>query len=133
MTYQSAGYVTRYVTKKVTGPAAVRHYQRVDGETGEVVEVHPEYATMSRRPGIGATWFARFGEEVYPSDGVVVGGGLAKPPRYYDQLADAELLEEVKAARRAARDRREETWERLAVRCRVVEGKLATLKRRELS
>ena len=119
VTFESAAYVARYVTKKVTGEAAAEHYSRVDLETGEIFKLAPEYATMSRRPGIGATWLEEFYSDVYPRDHVVSRGREAKPPRFYDQRfadRDPEGFERLKAARRKARKREDETPDRLAVR-----------------
>lgn len=99
LNFESAAYIARYVTKKVTGQRAQEHYERVNPLTGELVQVEPEFATMSRRPGIGAGWFKKFGSEVYPSDEVIVRGRACKPPRYYDkQLSEGELAA-VKGAR----------------------------------
>lgn len=90
---ESAGYVARYTLKKVTGPEATKYY---DGRV-------PDYLTMSRRPGIGSAWFDKFKSDVFPSDGVVLQGGVrVKSPRYYDdKLAreDPELLASLKAKR----------------------------------
>jgi hypothetical protein len=45
-----------------------------------------EYTTMSRRPGIAADWFAKYFEDVYPSDSIYVNGRVMRPPKYYDDL-----------------------------------------------
>ena len=76
VTFQSAAYVARYITKKITGPEAEAHY---NGR-------RPEYTTMSRRPGIGSTWFQKYQADCYPSDTVYLNGKLMKPPKYYDGL-----------------------------------------------
>lgn len=115
VTFESAAYVARYCVKKVTGKQADEYYS-VTLETGEVVHVQPEYATMSRRPGVGSKWYEQFKCEVYPSDGVVVRGKAMKPPRFYDGLHEmshpAEMAR-VKGARRRARDPDEERGSRL--------------------
>lgn len=119
VTFDSACYVARYIVDKVTGEKADGHYRALDVETGELVKVQPEYCTMSRRPGIGADWFARYGKEVYPSDSVLVNGSLQKPPRYYDGLYELDSPEGMKAVKRKRermRDPSEETWERLLAR-----------------
>lgn len=100
VTFESAAYVARYVMKKITGDVASDHYLSVDEETGEVFRREPEYATMSRNPGIASAWLARFSTDVYGSGrrGVVVRGKFAKPPRYYDKKlkeVDPVLAEEV--------------------------------------
>lgn len=89
VTFQSAGYCARYVCEKVTGPIAKEHYQRVNRSTGEIVDVVPEFAHMSLKPGIGYPWFQKYWREVYLArDGVVVNGKTFPPPRYYDKLLD---------------------------------------------
>lgn len=64
------------MTKKITGEAASDHY----------LGRKPEYTTMSRRPGIAAGWFAKFGSDVFPLDHVVLRGREMRPPRFYDSL-----------------------------------------------
>lgn len=86
VTFESAAYVARYITKKITGSEASAHYSTVNEATGEVSERKPEYTTMSRRPGIAKGWFDRFSSDVYPSDQVVLRGKVMKPPKYYDRL-----------------------------------------------
>lgn len=90
VTFESAAYVARYVMKKVTGPMAEEHYQRVDGDTGEIYHVSPEFTHMSLKPGIGAGWYERFRSDVFPRDEVVMRGVVMKPPKYYDRLLEKE-------------------------------------------
>ena len=52
------------------------------------MEVEPEYATSSNRPGLGARWLERFYKEVYAADSVVVEGHELPVPRYYDVLME---------------------------------------------
>lgn len=96
VTPESAAYVSRYVLKRLkdlpesSTPDAIRKYdkglyERVDADTGEVFSVVAEFATMSRRPGIGAGWLERFRSDVYPADERVVCGRVQAPPRYYDR------------------------------------------------
>lgn len=139
LTFQSAAYVARYVTKKIKGPRANDHltfedgklvwkhgfYKAVNSETGEVHERTPEYATMSRRPGLGRSWFEKYGEEVYRRDEVVVNGRVSKPPAYYDRLlekADPGRYEEIKAKRQ--REMRAIDEARLPVIERVTEARI---------
>lgn len=97
VTFKSAAYVARYVTKKVTGDQAQDHY------AGR----KPEYCTMSRRPGIGYDWIKKYKADVFPRDYVVVNGKEASPPRYYfDVLAkDDELQANKIKGRRAGQAR----------------------------
>lgn len=85
VTFESAAYVARYIMKKVTGDMAEGHYRFVDPDTGEVHDLKPEYTTMSRRPGIGASWLAKYQGDVFPSDEVVIRGRRMKPPKYYSR------------------------------------------------
>lgn len=118
VTFESAAYCARYVVKKITGDAAKAHYG------GRV----PEFATMSRRPGIGRAWFEQFGNEVYPADAVISRGFEAKPPRYFDQLLEeADPLEhwQVGRARAERVELSDQSEERLLVREKVTRSKLS--------
>lgn len=87
LTFESAAYVARYVLKKITGDLAEEHYSWTDVDTGEVYAREPEFAHMSLRPGIGASWFDKYSDDVYDDhDFVVVNGKTCKPPRYFDKL-----------------------------------------------
>ena len=134
VTFESAAYVARYVTKKVNGKQKDQHYEVVNTQTGEIHPVHPEYATMSRRPGIAKEWFEQYASDVYPHDFVVHKGRKVRTPRYYDRLlaqADPDLFGEVKRSRpeKAKRHKEDLTDERLAERKEVFERKIQTLKR----
>lgn len=84
LTVQSAGYVARYILKKVTGEKAEGHYQRIT-EEGEIIELEPEFAHMSN--GIGAGWYEKYKKDVFPSDEVPVPtvGVMHKAPRFYEE------------------------------------------------
>lgn len=134
LTFDSAAYVARYVTKKITGDLADSHYERVDPSTGEIVKLLPEFSLMSRRPGIGRQWYEQFRSDTYPSDEVIMRGSKMQPPKYYDRLLeqeDPELLEQLKAARvkAAKKNKDNNTTERLNVREAVAHGKLGIKKR----
>lgn len=135
LTRESAAYMARYVMKKVNGDLADDHYRRVDPDTGEVTYLEPEFVHMSRRPGIGADWFARYWHDVYPHDRVVMKGKVGRPPRYYDYLLkslDPQLLEDMQQKRiLEGRDKwRDSTPDRLAVREVVAKARVAAYKRK---
>ena len=90
LTYQSAAYVARYVTKKINGKDKEDHYgQKIDTQSGEITLLRtPEFAEASRRPALGRDWFFKNYKQVYPNDFVVVNKKKQKPPRYYDQLLE---------------------------------------------
>lgn len=122
LSFESAAYIARYCMKKVTGQKALDHYAvGVDTNTGELKQLRPEYATMSRRPGLGSSWLAKYYSDVYPSDEVIVNAKSTRPPRFYDsrlEKADPVLHTDIKDRRkRAALPHAENnTPERLAVR-----------------
>lgn len=124
--FASCAYVSGYVIKKQEkGDAALCV---VNEETGEILERESEFVCMSRRPGIGADWFARYGSDVFPDDFVVVGGQKYHVPRYYEKLAtrdDEKALRSVLRKRKTdARNRTaDNTPQRLAVREKVAIAK----------
>ncbi len=135
LTFESAAYVARYCVKKVTGSKAREHYECVDPETGEMGSRLPEFATMSRRPGIGTGWFEKFGAEVFPSDEVIVRGKSCKPPRFYDRLFSESSPEEMRVIqkeRNRLRTKGDETPARLRVREVCAEARLSLYGGREL-
>lgn len=134
VSFTSAAYVSGYVTKVITGEKAREHYERVDVSTGEVLRLHPEYSTMSRRPGLGKAWYMKWRREVYPRDEIIVNGQVVKPPKYYDnlfELTDEEGAARVKQRRRAQAllHEKDQTPERLATREKVILKKLKRVKR----
>ncbi|WNK14179.1 MAG: replication initiator protein [Microvirus sp.] len=138
LTAQSAAYCARYVMKKVTGDLAPDHYRFVDHATGEVHDLVPEYATMSRRPGLGALWLRQYSGDVYPCDFVATKDGGQRPvPPYYDKLLKREdpiAYDVLKARRRAyadePRQRLNSTPSRLRVREEVKKAAISTLRRK---
>lgn len=75
--FDSAAYVANYATKKIRTNREAES-KRLAGRRGE-------FLLMSRRPGIGRSWYEAFKSDVYPSDEVIVNGVQCRPPRYYDQ------------------------------------------------
>lgn len=134
VTFESASYVARYVTKKVTGKRADEHYTRVNLETGELRTLTPEFVRMSLKPGIGAQWIQKFQADCYTTDTIHLRGSQMKPPRYYDKriaAIDDDLHAEIQARRyqKSLRSAEDSTPERLAVREKVARARLALKKR----
>ena len=131
VSFESCAYVARYVVKKINGDAAYDHYWKLNDITGELFPVLPEYATMSRRPGIGASWFKEFGAQVERWDSVVLRGFEMKPPRFYESLFDDFELEGVKGVREVEAVKRsfDSTPARLRSRLVVKEAQVSLLKR----
>lgn len=88
LTRETAAYCARYTNKKLTGTEE-RFRVLADGTQ---IRLSPEFLLMSRRPGLGALWFARFGrQDVYgASEGAFVdkGGHSVVAPRYFDKLLE---------------------------------------------
>jgi len=133
VTFDSAAYVARYCLAKFTGPEADEHYRYVCDQTGKVYRRASEYATMSRRPGIGRDWFVKFKSDCYPSDFLIVKGHRVKPPKYYDKLFEKEDkigFENVKDQRELKQEKKgDETLSRLGVRERCKVSQLKSKKR----
>lgn len=107
LTNESAAYIAGYVMKKVTGDKAKTHYTRLLGD-GTFVTIPPEYKQMSRRPGIGSTWYDNFKTDIYkdglqgPEAYLNQHGRKLRPPRYYDKKLSVErpeFADALKAAR----------------------------------
>ncbi len=103
VSFQSASYCARYITKKITGQKAEKHY---DGRK-------PEYCTMSKGDGkttfgIGFEWYKEFGwTDCHANDRIDLNGHYARVPRYYDKLlkenkivGDIEKFNKIKAKRK---------------------------------
>lgn len=108
---QTAGYVARYSTEKIEAANTPGYYSRTDPETGEAWEVAREFVTMSRRPGLGFSWFQQFGGELFPGDFAIVDGQKYPVPDYYLNLlpeADQDRIRSRRHQRGAARGRAEE-------------------------
>jgi len=105
LTWFSAAYIARYVTKKMHGQN-VREY--ADADTGEVFKYTIQRAFQSK--GIGLRWLNDNWKEVWDLDGCLYKNDyIMKPPRYYfKQLEKRDLPRSIaiKEARRAAADER---------------------------
>lgn len=92
LSFASAAYVARYVTKKVYGPSSDEYYQ---GKT-------PEFLVMSRRPGIGEQFVSDYGKQMLDNDFLVIDNQKYTLPRYYDKkisLQDEQVFASIKAER----------------------------------
>lgn len=80
VTFESCAYVARYVMKKLTGlrSSVYTHFG-----------IHPEFARMSRRPGIGTGFYESFTSDFFPHDNCFIRNGkrVAVPRFYSDKYA----------------------------------------------
>lgn len=143
VTFESAAYVARYVTKKLnvstrSSDDAIRQfdnkYRVINFETGEYVYKTPEYVTMSRRPGIGRAWYDKYKKGVYDTDSVVMRGIRMLPPKAYDRHYEIEenvKMQKIKSQRikNSKKNVDNNTEERLLVRHEVKMASFNQLKR----
>lgn len=145
VTFESAAYVARYICEKnkiskATKPEAVLHFYEkyqayCDLSNAELtLSVKPEYATMSRRPGLGRGWIDKFHSDVYPWDYVVTRDGKKfKPPKFYDryfELVSPQDFMRLKYTRvDGAKSDENNTLQRLATREKIKIAQYRTLKR----
>lgn len=102
VTWNSAAYVARYMTKKRKGKNAKQEY--ID------MGRNPEFSRMSRNPGIAREYYDRNKDKIYKYDEIIIADGngkalKAKPSKYYDRLYEEEApynMEIIKLARKTA-------------------------------
>lgn len=96
LTFESAAYVARYVTKKISGNKAKLYYGNRT----------PEFCLSSRNPALGKRWFEEYKNDVLSTDRVIIRKDLqVRPPRYYDYLVQNDNPDEMAKIR----ERRKET------------------------
>lgn len=81
LTFESAAYIARYITKRVSGIGASRlPLAKIDDE---LIMPNPEFLCSSK--GIGSSWFdSFFRSDVLPHGRVITAQGTPAPiPRYY--------------------------------------------------
>jgi len=133
LTPETASYCARYVMKKALGEDAKTAYASID-EDGVITQRRPEYAAMSLKPGIGATWFNKYSRDVFPHDFVIQGGIERQVPKYYDKLLKRrkdDHLDDIEHARqqRAQQSAPDQTDDRRKIRETVHLAKVQTLHR----
>nr|UXQ88056.1 MAG: replication initiation protein [Microvirus sp.] len=121
ITAESAAYTARYVTKKINGDPWHNHYTRMHPHTGELHPIKEEFAHMSRKPGIGNSFYKKYFADIFPDDFIVINGKKRKVPNYYMALLSKDnpkLYELIKNKRYLAMLENQEnnTPERLATR-----------------
>lgn len=125
LTFDSAGYVARYVLKKLTGDASAAYGERKS-----------PYVTMSRRPGIGRAWIDKYLEQTYSHDFLVVNGHKCLPPKFYDRILQEshphwfDFIKEQRSSRFS--DSVDATIDRLNVREECIERKISNFLPRPL-
>lgn len=134
LSYETAAYTARYLLKKAGKQFGAGPFQKIDTTSGEVINLVPDYAVMSRRPGLGSRWFEKYATDVYPDDFVLHKGRKATPPRYYDKLLERanplrHATTKIHREKKAALTADNSTTARLRVRETVKKSSISTLKR----
>ncbi len=134
VTFQSAGYIARYIMKKINGDQATNHYEKVDPVTGEIYALLPEFPAMSRASGIGTPWLKKYNREIYDYEECVIKGRRKKIPTAYDRIfeemePDRFVLIKANRKRAARNNAANNTSNRLRVREAVQLAKIAKLER----
>lgn len=132
--FETAAYVARYCMKKVDGAKRDKGHYLVYDADGLVHERVPEFAHMSRRPGIGTSYFEKFGHEIKTHDSIIVSGKEVPSIRYYDlkiEKEDASKMELIKRKRRAKAKWLERQIDRRRVKEKL-RGQTLKLKERKL-
>lgn len=86
LTFESAAYISRYITKRISGVGASPAPLACNPDTGELVMPNPEFLLSSK--GIGKSWFREyFFSDVFPHARVITSQGTPAPvPRYYKEM-----------------------------------------------
>lgn len=152
VTFQSAAYVARYVMKKrkgldnqldpKTGKTNKEYYLLTDPDTGEMLEIEPEFCLMSRgsgkktdptlwRYGLGKAWLEKYKMDTH-KDFIVVNGHKMALPKYYDnilEIDDPAEMEERKKKRKSNINKEEQSPNRLQAKAKVKEAQFNQLHR----
>jgi len=121
-------YVCGYVNKKMGTMRDRSAYGVVDPDTGEYHERIPEFAVMSRRPGIGTQWFTKYETDLRRAQ-LHYDGRYVSIPRFYERKYQEQHPEEVEYRRdlrarlREQRNPVEHTKKRLREREAVAKGR----------
>lgn len=91
VTFESCAYVARYICKKHKGKDSPDSYEIIDKDTGEVHFQEKEFCLMSRRPGIGSSWFEVYGSDTN-KDFITLRGVTMKLPKFYDMMIQKKEL-----------------------------------------
>lgn len=82
VTFDTAAYCAKYCMKKINGERKEQHY-------GSRI---PEFAVMSRRPGIGHDYYEKYKDEFVEDGKVVLQGRKMRPPLFYERKLKKEDL-----------------------------------------
>lgn len=135
LTFESAAYVARYVTKKVNGKRAKEHYKSVDLKTGEIYTRLPEYSVQSTKPAIAKEFYLKYKSDF--DKGYITHNGVKMAlTAYYNKLfekEDPERYERLKEQKTEFAESffrsNESNKDRLLTKERVKKSRIKSLKR----
>ncbi|AXL14604.1 replication initiator protein [Microviridae sp.] len=131
VSFESAAYVARYVTKKINGELSEEHYQDWNPDGTKLVSLSPEFSLCSRRPGIAKKWFQKYQKDLHKGF-ITVRGIKMQAAKYYDGLleeANPTVYAELKEQRKKMALENKEPDSRLKVREKLKRKKLKLLPR----
>ena len=131
VTTESCRYVAAYCMKKIKSgdDYGAERYYRLSPIDGQMHRVRPEFAVMSRRPGIGQAYVEKFRSDFYPSGYVIVDGVRQAPPRFYVSKLSEEEQRKLKLNSKKE-PRSEKTMERRMARAAVRDARIRKLQRK---
>lgn len=140
VTWESAAYVARYITKKITGDAADDHYgvDVYDDQTGEIWASGsrlPEFVDCSRKHALGKYWFSKYAQsDLIPNDNIIIDNRRFPVPRYYDKLLERHFPDAFSVLKAARLDKLDAslhdfTLERLDARRLILQQRFSKLER----
>jgi hypothetical protein len=135
-TFETCAYVARYIMKKQTGDEhhVADHYCKYIWQLDAWADLEPEFAFMSKNPGIGKLYLDEYMHDIYAMDEAPIHGRctISKPPKYYDgfyEKARPDHMAKLKEERRDAMARSLAYGPSLESRAKVQDARLKLLKR----
>lgn len=107
LTFESAAYVARYITKKLTGPRAEEYGEKL-----------PEQTVCVTQKGLGKEWFKEWKEEIYKSDLVFRNTKDGRripmgPPKYYDRRYEIENEQEYEKIKKRRQQKNKKRMDKI--------------------
>ncbi len=109
-TFESAGYVARYITKKQSGDQSDEHYTHID-ENGQIFERQKEFCQPSRIPGLGSDYYDKYKHYMFENDFIVINGTQFSIPRYYNDKYRNEFPDKYAKIKRKRIDKAQDRLE----------------------
>lgn len=133
VTFESCAYVARYICKKQKGKDVPDYYEIADKKTGEIHKQQKEFALMSRKPGLGSTWYKKYKSDT-DKDFITIRGMKMNIPKYYDSILKITLQEELETKKikrkiAAKKNAADNTTSRLRAKEKVKIAQIKLLKR----